>query len=67
MDSDLFLVAAFVAVASVLFRAWEIMLLIGILHAETGTPVGTISYALSIPVAVLVTGITTNFSTSRSS
>jgi hypothetical protein len=58
--SDGSLVALFVLLAAVIFagllalRAWALMILIGVLHAETGLPPRTVGFWISVPIAILL-------------
>jgi hypothetical protein len=61
--SNLFAVAFLVWIIVILLRAWEIMILIGIFHSETGWPPQTIGFWISIPIALLLTGLTQPVST----
>lgn len=50
-------------VIGVLARAWAIMLLVGIFHAETGLPPSTIGFGVCIPIALLFSLLSTNVKT----
>lgn len=52
--SEVALAASLIFIISVLARAWYLMILIGVLHAETGLPPRTVGYWISVPIAFLL-------------
>jgi hypothetical protein len=44
-------------------KAWAFMILIGMLHAETGTPPRTVGFLISVPFVLVLTLLTTRIAT----
>lgn len=59
-DAGAFLIKIIVAIIFDLYKAWALMIAIGVAHAELGLP-STASYGTALVLMILISIATTNF------